>query len=41
MKKTTLLKGDIKAFSVDYDPVNTSDIINIHQFLMKKYNINY
>ena len=35
MKKIEL-KGDVKAFSVDYDPINTSDILDIHRFSMKE-----
>ena len=34
--KKTELKGDIKASSVDYDPINTSDILDIHRFSMKE-----
>ena len=33
--KKTGLKGNIKDFSVDYDPMKNSDIIDIHRFLMK------
>ena len=36
MKKKTGLKGFGKVFSVDYDPINTSDILDIHRFLMKE-----
>ena len=35
MKKTGL-KGFAKAFSVDYDPINTTDILDIRRFLMKE-----
>ena len=35
MKKPGL-KGDVKAFSVDYVPINNIDIIDIHRFLMKE-----
>ena len=35
MKKAGL-KGSIKVFLVDYNTVNTSDILVIHRYLMKK-----
>ena len=35
MKKTGL-KRIVNFFYVDYDPVNTSDILDIHRFLKKK-----
>ena len=35
MKKTGL-EGNVEAFSVDYDSINSSDIIDIHQYLMMK-----
>ena len=35
MKKTGL-KGTVQSFSVDYNPINTRDILDIHRFLMKK-----
>ena len=28
-------------FSVDYRALDTSDVINIHKYLMKKHNIKY
>ena len=31
MKKTRLRKG-VKAFSINYNPINTSDILDIHRF---------
>ena len=34
MKKTGL-KGSVKFFSVDYRPINTNEISDIHRFLMK------
>ena len=34
-KKKTGLKGEIKAFSVDYDPININDIIDFHRFLIE------
>ena len=35
MKKTGL-KGSVKVFSVDYNVIDTKDILNIHIYLMKK-----
>ena len=35
MKKTGL-KVTVQCFSVNYNPINTSDILDIHRFLMKK-----
>ena len=35
MKKTRL-NGYVYKFSVDYDIIDTSNIINIHKYLMKK-----
>ena len=35
-KKKTGLKGSVKVFSVDYNPIDTSDILGIHRFLMKE-----
>ena len=32
----TGLKGVIKCFSVDFNPIDTNDILNIHKYLMKK-----
>ena len=34
MKKTGL-KGSVKLFSVDFNPIDTSDILDIHKYLMK------
>ena len=36
MKKKTGLKGIVKVFSVNYDPINASNILDIHRFLMKE-----
>ena len=33
-KKTTL-KGVIKFFSVDFNPIDNNDILDIHKYLMK------
>ena len=38
MKKTGL-SGYVCNFSVDYNIVDTSNVINIHKYLMKKYAI--
>ena len=38
MKKTGL-NGCVYKSSVDYKAFNISDIINIHKYLMKKYDI--
>ena len=32
----TGLKGIVKVFSVDYNPISTSDILDIHRYLMKE-----
>ena len=36
MKKKTGLNGYVYEFSVDYKIVDTSNITNIHKYLMKK-----
>ena len=36
MKKKTGLKGSLKAFPVDYRPIDTRDILYIHRILMKE-----
>ena len=36
MKKKTGLKGTVKFFSVDFNPIDTNDILNIHKYLMKR-----
>ena len=38
MKKTGL-KGFVYDFSVDYDAIANSDILDIHKYLMKKNNM--
>ena len=38
--KKTGLNGYLYDFSVDYNIIDTSNIINIHKYLMKKYDIN-
>ena len=38
MKKTRL-KGYVYDFSVDYDAIAVSDILDIHKYLMKKNGI--
>ena len=34
MKKTEL-KGVVKNFSVDFNPIDTNNILDIHKYLMK------
>ena len=36
MKKETGLKGVVKRLSVDFNPINTNDILDIHRYLMKR-----
>ena len=36
MKKLTGLKGIVKVFSANYNPFDTSNILDIHTFLMKE-----
>ena len=36
MKKKTGLKGVVKYFSVDFNPIGTNDILDIHKYLMKR-----
>ena len=38
-KKKTELNGYVSEFSVDYDIIDTSNIINIHKYLIKKHDI--
>ena len=38
MKKTSL-NGYAYGFSVDYNAIAVDDILHIHKYLMKKYNI--
>ena len=38
MKKTGLY-GTVYDFSVDYGAISVDNILNIHKYLMKKYNI--
>ena len=40
-KKKTGLYGYVYDFSVDYDSIDVDDILNIHNFLMKKHNIKW
>ena len=42
MKKKTELKGVLKFFSVDFNPIDTNNITDIHKYLMKKtkYKVN-
>ena len=36
MRKKTGLKGSVKSFSVDFNPIDTNDILDIHKYSMKK-----
>ena len=36
LKKKTGLKGVVIFFSVDFNPIDTNDILDIHKFLMKR-----
>ena len=36
MKKKTGLKGSVNFFSVDFDAVDTNNILDVHRYLMKK-----
>ena len=35
MKKKTGLKGSVKRFSVGFNPIDTSDILDINRYSMK------
>ena len=35
-KKKTGLKVSVKCFSVDFNPIDTNDILDIHKYSMKK-----
>ena len=37
--KNTELNGYVYDFSVDYDAISVTDILDIHKFLMKKNNM--
>ena len=39
IKKYPLCLGIVYEFSVDYNIIGTGNIINIHKYLMKKYDI--
>ena len=34
-KKNNRIKGIVKFFSADYNPIDTNDILDIHKHLMK------
>ena len=36
MKKKTVLKGVANFFSVDFNPIDTNDSLDIHKYLMKR-----
>ena len=33
--KRTALKGSVQFFSVDFDPIDTDDVLDIHRYLIK------
>ena len=35
-KKKSRIKGILKVFSIDHDPINTNEILDIHRFSMKE-----
>ena len=35
MKKKTRLKGILKLFSVDFNPIDTNDVLDIYKYFMK------
>ena len=39
MKKKTGLNGNLYDFSVNFNVIDTSNIIDIHKYLMKKHGI--
>ena len=39
MEKKTGLKGSVKFLSVDFNAIDTNDILDIHIYLMKENNI--
>ena len=36
MKKKIVLKGRTKYFSVDFNHIDTNDVLDIHKYLMKR-----
>ena len=36
MKKKTGLKGTVNFFSVDFNPIDANDILDVHKYLMKR-----
>ena len=36
MQKKAGLKGVVKFFSVDFNPIDNNDILDIHKYLMKR-----
>ena len=39
--KWTGLKGAITFFSIDFNPIDTNNILDIHKCLIKKHDIKY
>ena len=35
-KQTNWIKGSVKFFSVDFNPIHINDILDIHRCLMKR-----
>ena len=35
-KKKKGVKGNVNYFSVDFNPIDTNDILDIHRYLMKR-----
>ena len=35
-KKKKGLKGIVKIFSIDFNPIDTKDVLDIHKYLMKR-----
>ena len=36
LNKKRKLKGSVKSFSADFNPIDTHDILNIHRHLIKR-----
>ena len=36
MKRKTGLNGVVKFFYVDFNPIDTNDVLDIHKYLMKR-----
>ena len=40
-RKKIGLKGVVKFFSVDFNPIDNNDVLDIHKYLMKEHDITY